>query len=167
MRQSLPRGALRSVLLLLAFALVATAIGRLAGPPAVGEIQAAPQQSRQFTFADRGDGAVLVTDMEDGRVFVLEHGTHNFIRGVMRGLNRERRRRSLDAAAPFRLTRWDQGQLSLEDPATGRRIELAAFGPTNLQEFAALLPAPAPALTSQLELTQGGSHGARPSRRSE
>ena len=167
MRQSLPRGALRSVLLLLAFAVIATAMGRRERPETSAELPALPEQSRQFVFADRSDGAVLVTDVEDGRAFVLEPGTHNFIRGVMRGLNRERRRRALDAAAPFRLTRWAQTQVSLEDPATGRRIELAAFGPTNLQEFAALLPAPAPALTSQLELTQGGPYGARPSRGSE
>ena len=44
---------------------------------------------------------------------------------------------------PFRLTRWSDGRLSLDDPATGRRIELDAFGPTNTAVFAHLMGATA------------------------
>lgn len=170
-RQSLPRGALLSALLLVGFAVVATAIGgrdRPSGSKAeLAGLTSVAEASRLFTFADREDGAVLVTDTLDGRTFVLERGSHNFVRGVMRGLNRERRRRGLDAGLPFRLTRWSAAQASLEDPATGRRIELAAFGPTNLQEFVALLPGSQRAMTSQIELTQGGSDGTRPGRGSQ
>ena len=163
-RQTLPRGALSGALLLVGFTLLATAIGRTEGEPAVVQPVALAQASREFTFADRADGAVTITDTTDGRTFVLERGSHNFVRGVMRGLNRERRRRNVDPGLPFRVTRWASGQASLEDPSTGRRIELAAFGPTNLQEFVALLPTGAAALTSQLELTQGGPDGTRPGR---
>ncbi len=35
-----------------------------------------------------------------------------------------------DASPPFTLTRWRDGTLSLADEATGRRIDLDAFGPT-------------------------------------
>ena len=164
MRQTLPRGALSSALLLVGFTLIATAIGRTASDPSTGQAVVPAQVSREFTFADRADGAVAVTDITDGRTFVLERGSHNFVRGVMRGLNRERRQRNVDAGLPFRITRWTGGQASLEDPATGRRIELAAFGPTNLQEFVALLPTGEAALTSQLEITQGGPDGTRPRR---
>jgi putative photosynthetic complex assembly protein len=50
----------------------------------------------------------------------------------------------LDAVGPdlpFRLTHWSDGRLTLEDAATGRRIELESFGPTNMQAFASLLAA--------------------------
>ena len=43
---------------------------------------------------------------------------------------------------PFRLARWSDGRLTLEDPTTGRRIELGAFGPTNAEVFAELMQAP-------------------------
>ena len=67
-----------------------------------------------------------------------------FVRGVMRGLARDRRARGIDNRPPFTLTLWRDGELSLTDTATGRTIELSAFGPTNRATFAALLPAQAP-----------------------
>jgi putative photosynthetic complex assembly protein len=72
-------------------------------------------------------------------VALLAPGTNGFIRGVLRGLARERRQHNVGAEPPFRLTRWDNGHLSLEDPQTGRRIELGSFGPTNAEAFSRLL----------------------------
>ena len=46
--------------------------------------------------------------------------------------------------APFRLTRYADGRLALDDPSTGAHVELRAFGPTNEAAFARLLPAGAP-----------------------
>ena len=40
---------------------------------------------------------------------------------------------------PFRLTRYDDDSLTLEDALTGRKISLQAFGPTNVSAFAVLL----------------------------
>ena len=57
----------------------------------------------------------------------------------MRGLVRDRKRQDLGAEAPFRLTRWADGRLSLQDEATGRSIDLGAFGPTNAAVFAHLM----------------------------
>jgi putative photosynthetic complex assembly protein len=71
-------------------------------------------------------------------------GTNGFVRGVLRGLARERRLNDVGAQPPFQLTRWSDGRLSLDDPATGRRIDLVAFGPTNAGAFAQLLTAPDP-----------------------
>ncbi|PPD19905.1 MAG: photosynthetic complex assembly protein, partial [Methylocystis sp.] len=44
----------------------------------------------------------------------------------------------LDASTPFALTRWSDGTVSLEDSATGRRVNLDAFGPDNARAFAQL-----------------------------
>ncbi len=41
---------------------------------------------------------------------------------------------------PFRLSAWSDGRLTLEDPATGRAVDLEAFGPTNEATFVRLLP---------------------------
>ena len=71
---------------------------------------------------------------------------------------RDRRSRGVGPEAPFLLVRSTGGGLFLEDPQTGRRIGLDAFGPTNSGAFARLLDArpgsypTAPATT----IAQGG-----------
>jgi putative photosynthetic complex assembly protein len=99
---------------------------------------------RDLRFKDRADGAVTVHEASDDRlVAVLPPGGDGFIRGAMRGLARERRQKEVGPEPPFRLTRWDNGRLSLEDTGTGRRVDLEAFGPTNAQAFGRLLTAEA------------------------
>jgi putative photosynthetic complex assembly protein len=99
-------------------------------------------ESRRLTFADRADGAVVVADAASGAtVAVIETETKSggFIRGVLRGLARERRSRGIGAGPPFALTLWNDGSLSFVDTATRRSIELGGFGPDNRAAFAALL----------------------------
>ncbi len=96
-------------------------------------------QSEELRFEDRYDGAVVVYDLRGREVSVLDPGTHGFVRGVMRGMARERRARNVGAEPPYRLQYWSDGRLTLDDPETGRWIELAAFGPDNTVAFARLL----------------------------
>ena len=87
---------------------------------------------------------MYVWDASSDQLLVsLQPGTENFIRGVMRGLARERRSHSLDRETPFRIARHSDGRLTLQDLATGRRIDLQAFGPTNVGSFERLLQVPA------------------------
>jgi putative photosynthetic complex assembly protein len=122
--------------------LVAVATARLAGyrpaPPAAGAVVA----SADLRFEDAAAGVVRIYDWHSGRVLAdLEPGDGSFIRGVLRSLVRERRSHELGTVAPFHIARHADGKLILEDRATGRRIELQAFGPTNAGAFAALLDA--------------------------
>jgi putative photosynthetic complex assembly protein len=97
-------------------------------------------ETRGLVFADRADGAVSVSSAEDGSlVAVLEPGSSGFVRIVMRALAKERQDRGIGAAPAFELTRWDDGRLSITDPATGRRLDLTGFGKTNVDDFAKLL----------------------------
>ena len=101
-------------------------------------------ETRRLTFADRSDGAVVITDADSGaQVALIESETKSggFIRGVLRGLARERRMRGIGSGPAFALVLWEDGSLSLTDEATGRIIELGAFGPDNRDAFAAVLPA--------------------------
>ncbi|MFY7781768.1 MAG: photosynthetic complex assembly protein PuhC, partial [Tagaea sp.] len=50
---------------------------------------------------------------------------------------------------PFRLSMWRDGSLVLDDPATGRRVDLRAFGATNRDAFARLLPRSGVALAGE------------------
>jgi putative photosynthetic complex assembly protein len=99
-----------------------------------------PAADRLLHFTDRADGAVVATDARTGaEIAVIGREGGGFIRGVMRGLARERRMHHSGAVAPFRLTEWRDGALSLTDTATGRIIELGSFGPDNRAAFARLL----------------------------
>ncbi len=58
------------------------------------------------------------------------------MRATLRGLARERKRGGLGPETPFRLSTWADGGLRLEDPATGRALDMRAFGQTQAEAFA-------------------------------
>ena len=102
----------------------------------------APAETRELIFADRADGAVVVRDAATGAtVEVLIDGIpgNGFVRGVMRGMARERRSHGIGMAPPFELTLWRNNTLTLTDKSTGRSIEMGSFGADNRAAFAALL----------------------------
>ena len=137
-----PRGPLygAGALVLLTILLAATA--RFTGLGTTEVDTASPVQSRALRFEDRSDGSVAVLNADNGTlVETLAPGTNGFVRGVMRGLARERKLEGLGDAKPFRLTLWDDGRLSLLDTATGREIQLVSFGQTQFAVFAQMLPA--------------------------
>lgn len=146
-----PRGALIMAGALVAMAITATSIMRIAQVPPTASpalLRAAEHaqivKTRNLRFSDRPDGAVEIQDVGTGQTaLMLERGSNSgFIRGVMRGLARERRMNGVGADAPFTLTLWTDRQLSLTDTVTGRSIELNAFGSTNRATFVDLLMRP-------------------------
>ncbi|MBV9655775.1 MAG: hypothetical protein JOZ42_14565 [Acetobacteraceae bacterium] len=132
---------------LIAFALLAATIGRLSGMGADRPVST-PISERTLRFEDRADGAVLVYDAggdparRDAEPAVVLTGQNGFLRGTLRGFARTRHADGIGDAAPFELTAWADGRLTLDDPATGRRAELEAFGPTQVAVFAQFLPPP-------------------------
>jgi putative photosynthetic complex assembly protein len=143
-----PRAMLQAAGLLIALTITSVAAYRIAGlPPAASPVneraatQVAPIKTRDLRFIDRSDGAVRIEDVsQSATVAVLERGSlSGFIRGTMRGLARDRMKHGMGPDAPFRLTAWSNGNLSLTDQATGRTIELSSFGDSNRASFAALL----------------------------
>lgn len=156
--QPFPRSVLLSALGLIVVAITLSGLGRFTQIGTVGNPESSAVATRSLWFEDRPDGSVAVYSRPDARsdagsagalstgrsvredaIAMLQPGTNGFIRSVMRGLARERRQQGVGAEAPFRLTRWSDGRLSLEDETTGRRVELNAFGPTNAGAFAAFL----------------------------
>jgi putative photosynthetic complex assembly protein len=59
----------------------------------------------------------------------------------VRSLVHQRRIRSIGPEVPFTLTEWQNGNLTLADPATGRSVEVSSFGPDNRAVYQNLLPA--------------------------
>jgi putative photosynthetic complex assembly protein len=140
----IPRGALLGAAAVVAVALLLATASRFIGIGQTRMPESTAYEVRDLRFGDRADGGVVVTDWPSGDVVaVLPPGTNGFARGVMRGLARDRRSREIGSEPPFRLTHWSDGRLSLDDPSTGRRIELDAFGPSNTAVFARLMGADA------------------------
>lgn len=146
---TVPKPALIAAAALVGFSLLMTATVKIGwldreAVPAVARAQAdvTPARQRSLHFADQPDGAVLISDARTGAtVFTIPAGSEQggFIRGVLRGLARERRMHGVGEAPPFTLTMWQDGSLSMVDEGTGRSIELGGFGSDNRAAFAALL----------------------------
>jgi len=100
-----------------------------------------PVATRTLRFFDEPDGTVRVEDGD--RTMVLGRfatGEGGFIRATVRSLVHQRRIREIGAEVPFELTEWDDGGMTLRDPATGFRVEVSSFGPDNRAVYAAMLP---------------------------
>ncbi len=133
----------KPVIVIAALACIMAAIGieaRLAQPGGQSP-RASAVQAADLVMQDHDDGSVTVTQAGTGAlVETVPPATNGFLRVVLAGLVRERRREEMGApTAPFRLTRWSDGRLTIDDSATGKLIELEAFGPTNEAAFARLL----------------------------
>ena len=99
---------------------------------------------RALHFADLPDGSIDVIDAATGARIDVLSGEQGFVRGALRSLVRGRRQHEAGPREPFLLQARVDGRLTLSDPVTGQRIDLEAFGPTNLAAFARLLRLPAP-----------------------
>ena len=138
-----PKGALVAVGALLALTVGGTAAVRLVRASAPAPVIEAPPAvaAVSLNFADAADGSVHVLNAASGAtVAVLAPDTNGFVRGVMRGMARDRMSRHIGAAPPFRLSRDREGKLWLQDTATRRLIDLDAFGDGNRAAFAGFLP---------------------------
>ncbi len=101
----------------------------------------AATMSRLLVFEPQPDGTLIVRDGADAtvlRAFAEDEGS--FLRGVLRGLQRERRHLPpSDLAAAYELNLYDDGHLMLRDPLTHMRIDMRAFGIDNGRLVAGLL----------------------------
>jgi putative photosynthetic complex assembly protein len=139
-KKTLPRGALIGAGTLVVASLLMVGTARLTGYGPAKPPLSSVVESYDLRFEDRADGGVLIySDATNQLVDTLKPGTNGFVRGVLRGLVRERRADHIGPTPPFRLTRWADGRLSLDDPSTGRHVDLEVFGPTNAGAFADIL----------------------------
>jgi len=139
---ALPRGPLLGAAILIGVTIVAAGAVRLTGVGSSRVADAPTATERAFRFEDRSDGGISVFDAASERqVDQVAPGTNGFLRGTLRGLARERKRQGIGPEEPFRLIAHVDGRLTLVDPATGRRVDLESFGPTNAAVFYRLLVA--------------------------
>ena len=138
--QNIPKGAILGALALIVFTLVSVGVGRLTGVGTVHFDHANPVQSTELRFEDRPDGGISVIAPVSGAVLgVVEPGTDGFIRTVLRSLAFDRQRHHIGSGPAFTLNKWSGRHATLDDPSTGRSIDLVAFGKTNMQAFSNLM----------------------------
>ncbi len=109
---------------LVGFTMLAVAIGKTGG---VGLTQFPPAKAvakLEFQAEDQADGSIALRNAADRQVVAwIRPGEDGFLRGTLRGLAQARQRDGLGPeAAPFSLTRFDDGRLALTDEATGRQV---------------------------------------------
>jgi putative photosynthetic complex assembly protein len=137
---NVPKGALIAAAALVLFALTATATARLTGIGISHMTPPAMLESQELNFEDGQDGSVLVFDAGDHKLLhSLPPGDSGFVRVVLRGMARERKLAAIGAQPPFRLARFENGQITLTDTATSKVIDVNAFGSNNLAAFARLM----------------------------
>jgi putative photosynthetic complex assembly protein len=139
--QTVPRAALLGAAALIAATIALAAGARHARSGSAAAAASPPDEFADVRFEDRS-GAVVVLDAATGReVGALAPGTNGFVRGVLRGMFRGRKLEAIGREGSFRLARDGGGRLTLEDPATGRIVDLRSFGPANAAVFDGLLAA--------------------------
>lgn len=140
--QKFPPAILWAALGMIVLSIGLAVLGRVTGIGRVELPESTVAQSLELRFVDRADGALVATRAIGGaELVVYPPGSNGFVRGVLRGLARDRKLEQLGSQASFRLTRWTDGRLTIEDSATRRRVDLGAFGHTNQQVFVSLLSA--------------------------
>lgn len=143
-KERFPLAALLGAAALITLSLVLVTAARIKDVGATRMPVAAAVTTRELRFEDLANGGIKVIDTQaDSVLATVEPGTGGFLRGVLRGLARERRREDVGPLPPFKLTRWADGRLSIEDPMTGQHVNLEVFGPTNVEVFAKLINTPA------------------------
>jgi putative photosynthetic complex assembly protein len=108
---------------------------------------AATSASRLIRFVDLPDGGMQVIDASTGALLLalpaqIDGPNGGFVRGLRRVLAREHLVHEVRVEPTYRLTRWRDGRLTLQDGATGQSIELSAFGHDNRLSFERLLAVP-------------------------
>ncbi|CAL75525.1 conserved hypothetical protein [Bradyrhizobium sp. ORS 278] len=136
----IPKGALRAAIALVLFSLVAAGVGRWTGVGAVHTDHVAAVQTVALRFVDRPDGGISVVAPDSGKVVgVVEAGGDGLLRTVLRSMAFDRQRHAIGSGPAFTINRWADGRMSLDDPSTGRRVDLGPFGNDSKRRFTELM----------------------------
>lgn len=139
-RRPFPRLPLIGIAALVAFAISATVFGRVTEIGTLRNPTTAPESIRDIRYLRGDDETLTIVDARTGEAIrTLAPDEGGFLRGSLRGLDRDRKLRGIALDEPWRLILWDDGALTLSDTTTGQRYTLNGFGATNAAAFAALL----------------------------
>lgn len=131
--ETLPRPYLLGVGAAVLAALIIVGVWGGAPAPVAAEV---PRASLTLRFVDEADGGLSVINVNTGaEIDRLGEGENGFLRTMLRVIRRDIDRTPAVISMPFRIEAWQDHRVTLTDSATGRRIDLLAFGPTNAAVF--------------------------------
>jgi len=156
LKSLLDRAPLFLGVLVVSASLTLAVYGRLTGMAKPLVAASPPTAERNLRFADRADGAVVITLADSGQVLDVATGQNGFLRGTMRGFARRRKESGIGSMPPIRLSGYADGRLVLFDPSTGRQVDLEAFGSLNEAVFARLLTMAPESRTASAGTQRGG-----------
>jgi putative photosynthetic complex assembly protein len=85
--------------------------------------------------------AVAMKSIDTGQVIVgFDKGHGGFLRNTIRAFDLKRHQMNIEPQAPYIVTRWESGRITLNDPATGHQVPVDSFGPMVTKMFAPLVP---------------------------
>lgn len=125
-----------SVSALVVASLIAIGVGTWMRP-AAEPLREAPRVSLELRMVTApGTDIVTVLDNATGReIDRLAGDQSGFLRTMIRVIRRDLGPVQDINSIPFRIEAWHDHRVTLEDLASGRRIDLRAFGPTNAEVF--------------------------------
>ncbi|MEL6478445.1 MAG: photosynthetic complex assembly protein PuhC [Pseudomonadota bacterium] len=95
-----------------------------------------PVAERALRFTDHAPGVVAVLDADTGEALeLLGRDEGMFLRVAMRSFARDRLKIRVGSEQPFELAEWPSGHVTLRDPATGRVMQLKAYGHSQVAAF--------------------------------
>ena len=133
-----PRAVLIGAAILISFVIALAAFVRMTGIGRSALESTPPVAVRELRFEDIAEAKKRIY-ADNVAVAEVNEISAPFIFGVLRATQRQRKLLQVPFDAPYRLSLHTDGQLILEDPSVGERIDLRAFGPDNTQAFATLL----------------------------
>jgi putative photosynthetic complex assembly protein len=135
-REFIPTRLVLAMFSLAGIALVLVTFAVLTDRPTTGQPKEAPVwKSQTMTIEGQGNHVTIVEDT--GRV--LLDGPGGFISVVLDGLERARLVARVEGNPPVTITQYENGRVSLADPASGWQVELSSFGPGNVGTFLKML----------------------------
>lgn len=138
--ETIPRSLLTGAGVMVLLALVFSGVSSTTDIGALRVSTSPPASVVRIQFRDEADGSVTVFDADhDEIVAVVAPNSNGFLRGVMRGFVRSRMLHNEGPETPFQFIRRQDGRHSVVDPATGKRVELDAFGWNNVGAFSRLM----------------------------
>jgi putative photosynthetic complex assembly protein len=116
-------------------------VGTLTGIGADRVVNGAIVSTYPVTMMIEGDDAVALKSVETGAVIVgFDKGHGGFLRNAIRAFGLKRNQMNIEPQAPYVVTRWESGRITLNDPSTGHQVPVDAFGPMVTKMFAPLVP---------------------------
>jgi len=98
--------------------------------------QTPPRLSMLLQFEADSSGNLTVRKVPGGEVVdTLDPDAGGFARTMVRVIRRDLGAGANVDAMPFQLNAWQDGRMALLDTATGRSVDLRAFGPTQAGVF--------------------------------